>query len=134
MPTTGATTSGQLCTGLLVKVNVGVLVTPSSGVAALYRNGVGLSIFWHGTSTNYHYLSSTLAFKGRANGVFADIATSALLTSADLAAPFGGAAAETAVASVEASVCQKINTGASLQNLHIREWRISAIPIYGGSL
>lgn len=137
MPTTGVATSNQLCTGLLVKVNVAVLVTPSDGgipASALYRNGVGLSIFWQGNSANYHYMPAALAFKGRSNAVFGDIATSALITSADLATPFGGAAAETFVLSVGAAICQKVNSGAGPQNLHIREWRISAIPIYGGGL
>tara|TARA_R100001224_G_scaffold113900_1_gene101966 strand:+ start:2880 stop:3692 length:813 start_codon:yes stop_codon:yes gene_type:complete len=133
MPTTGAATSSQLCTGLLVKVNVGVLVTPASGgqpKGALYSAGMGLSIFWQGNSSTYHWMPSSLAFKSRANAVFADIATTALITKADLDAPFGGAAAETAVFSVGAAICCKQLT----QNLYIREWRISAIPIYGGSL
>jgi hypothetical protein len=130
MDTTGAATSNQLCTGLLVKVNVGVIVSPSSGGAGNYRRGMGLSIFWQGNSGTYHYLPTSVAFKGRANAVFADIATSALITKADLDAPFGGAAPETSVFSVGAAICQFSLS----DSLHIREWRITAIPIYGGSL
>lgn len=133
MPTTGAATSSQLCTGLLVKVNVGVLVTPATGAippSSAYKSGMGLSIFWQGPSATYHYMPSSVAFKGRANGVFADISTSALITKADLDAPFGGAPAEATVFSVGAAICQFALDG----RLHIREWRISAIPIYGGGL
>jgi len=130
MPTTGAATSSQMCTGLLVKVNVGVIRTPDSGAGAQYRRGMGLSIFWQGNSSTYHWMPASLAIRGRSNTAFSDMSTSILITKADLDAPFGGAAAETAVFSVAAAVCQ---FGVSA-NLNIREWRISAIPIYGGSL
>ena len=130
MPTTGAATSSQMCTGLLVKVNVGVIRTPAPGAGAQYRRGMGLSIFWQGNSSTYHWMPASLAIRGRSNTAFSDMSTSILITKADLDAPFGGAAAETAVFSVAAAICQFGVTS----NLNIREWRISAIPIYGGSL
>ena len=130
MPTTGAATSNQMCTGLLVKVNVAVIL-PSN--ANLYWGGLGLSIFWQGTSSpTYHWMPSSAAFNSRANGIFCDMSTSALITKADLDAPFGGAAAETALFSVGAAVC-RTRFDATV-SIHLREWRISAIPIYGGSL
>lgn len=130
MPTTGAATSSQMCTGLLVKVNVGVIRTPTDGAASLYRRGMGLSIFWQGPSATYHWMPASLAVRGRANTAFSDMSTSILITKADLDAPFGGAAAETSVFSVGAAIC----SFGAVNNLNIREWRISAIPIYGGSL
>lgn len=129
MPTTGAATSNQLCTGLLVKVNVAVILPCN---ALNYWGGLGLSIFWQGNSATYHLMPSSVAFNSQANGIFCDMSTSALITKADLDAPFGGAAAETSVFSVAAAVC-RTRFDASV-SIHLREWRISAIPIYGGSL
>ncbi len=135
MPTTGAPTSNQLCTGLLVKVNVAVIVCSDSDTnARAYTSGMGVSIFWQGNSSAYHYLPSSVAFRSRAEGILADVSTSALITKSDLDAPFGGAAAEATLASVGAAVCRPDGAGGVTGPLHIREWRISAIPIYGGAL
>ena len=132
MPTTGTPTSSQLCTGLLVKANVSVLMCPSNATSSSrYFDGMGLALFWQGGSGTYHYLPASVAFKGRGNALVADIATTALITSADLASPFGGAAAETFLFSVGAAVC-RFQT--PVGSLHIREWRISAVPIYGGGM
>ena len=130
MPTTGAATSNQMCTGLLVKVSVSVIL-PGESIASAY-NGMGLSIFWQGNSSTYHYMPSSVAFTSAINGIFCDMSTTVLITDSDLATPFGGAAAETSVFSVAAAVC-RTGTGGAVQ-LNLREWRISAIPIYGGSL
>jgi hypothetical protein len=131
MPTTGVPTSNQLCTGLLVKVNVSVLVPGDADLADAFFEAMGLSIFWQGNSSTYHYMPASVAFVSRANGLFCDMSTSTLINANDLANPFGGAAAETSVFSVAAAVCR---TGPGAVNLHLREWRITAIPIYGGSL
>tara|TARA_R110002110_G_scaffold29784_3_gene105783 strand:+ start:369 stop:1184 length:816 start_codon:yes stop_codon:yes gene_type:complete len=135
MSTVGGVTSAQLCTGLLVKVNVAVMICPSDlSSLAGFGDGLGLAIFWQGNSASYHYMPASAAFSGRGNALVADISTTALITAADLAAPFGGAAAEATVASVGAAICQKTITGAGVTSLYIREWRISAIPILGGAL
>ena len=132
MPTTGVPTSNQLCTGLLVKVNVSVLVPGDANIADGYFQGMGLSIFWQGNSSTYHYMPASVAFISRANGLFCDMSTSTLINANDLANPFGGAAAETSLFSVAAAVC-RTGTGGTVQ-LNLREWRITAMPIYGGSL
>ena len=146
MPTTGAITDTNMCTGLLIKANVAVITTSNSQLiepdndpedAAAYKlpqyatSGMGIALFWTDDLGATHLIQSSEAFSGRAQIDVGDIATSALLTNADTEAIGAGRTVQNVFCAIA-----NFNATSATNNTHlyIREWRISAIPILGGSL
>ena len=143
MPTTGDITDTNMCTGLLIKANVAVITTTDGQMlsiedeprilTSLATSGMGMALFWTDSFNVPHLIQSSEAFAGRAQIDVGDIATSALLTNADTEAIGAG----TTVKNVFCAITNYAAVGypqGGQHGLYIREWRISALPILGGSL
>lgn len=143
MPTTGAITDTNMCTGLLIKANVAVITTSEAqmyfddgegdegATPQFATSGMGIALFWTDDLGAEHLIQSSEAFAGRAQIDVGDIATSALLTNADTEAVGAGRTVQNvfcAIANFSAT------SSVASSHLYIREWRISALPILGGSL
>tara|TARA_R110002167_G_scaffold49478_2_gene144939 strand:- start:1689 stop:2507 length:819 start_codon:yes stop_codon:yes gene_type:complete len=143
MPTTGDITDTNMCTGLLIKANVAVITTSEIQMtdqnlagdyvptAAFATTGMGIALFWTDDLGATHLIQSSEAFAGRAQIDVGDIATSALLTNADTEAVGAGRTVQNVFCAI-ANFSATSSTSSS--HLYIREWRISALPILGGSL
>lgn len=115
------------CTGLLVRLNVSLINFPQSQSTAL---GVVVGIAWEadGALGTYNFLEQSETGVGATISTrqdeminFSDVSTSALITSADT----GGslvARVSGVIATIDGS------------NVTIREWNMSIIPIFGGTL
>ena len=138
MPTTGAITDTNMCTGLLIKANVAVITTSEiemtdagEATPGFATSGMGIALFWTDDLGATHLIQSSEAFAGRAQIDVGDIATSALLTNADTEAVGAGRTVQNVFCAI-ANFSATSSTSSS--HLYIREWRISALPILGGSL
>lgn len=129
-PTTPATglSSTTYCTALLVRLNVSLIEKTSPGS----RDGVVIGIVWEadGALGTYNFLEQSETGVGSEDTSmvleqcpYSDISTAALITSTDT----GGSL----VARVSGVIAQVENAAAGFK---IREWNMSIIPIFGGTL
>jgi hypothetical protein len=118
------------CTGLLVRLNVSLINFPYTGQGHFNAQGVVVGIAWEadGALGTYNFLEQSETGIGATDASsqadminFSDISTSALITSADT-----GGALVARVSGVIATI--------DGYNVTIREWNMSIIPIFGGTL
>lgn len=112
------------CTALLVRLNVSVI---DSGVGT--NEGVAIGLVWEedGALGTYNFLEQSETGSGASSGArnqarYSDLSTSALITADDT-----GGVAIARISGVIASI-------AVSRDLTIREWNMSIIPIFGGTL
>lgn len=117
------------CTGLLVRLNVAI-ISKAEDVFPYARTGVAMGIVWEaeGALGTYNFLEQSETGTGsrrpswnQAN--YSDLSTSALITLDDT----GG----TAIARISGVIAC---IAAEAKDLKIREWNMSIIPIFGGTL
>lgn len=110
------------CTGLLVRLDVGLISQTSTN-----PQGVVIGIVWEDSPASYNYLNQSEACVSNQSGAsnqlqYSNISTSALITAVDV-----GGASMVRVSGVIANM-------QAVANVTIREWTLSVIPIFGGSL
>lgn len=130
-PTTPAAgfSSSTYCTALLVRLNVSVIAKPPPQEFG-DRDGVVIGLVWEadGALGTYNFLDqsetgvgATLVGQVSKMAGYSDLSTSALITSTDT-----GGALVARVSGVVAAM--------GYANVTIREWNMSIIPIFGGTL
>lgn len=126
-PATGFSNT-TYCTGLLIRLNVAIISKTEDPLAA--RTGVAIGIVWEadGALGTYNFLEQSETGTGSKRPTWnqanhSDLSTSALITTGDT-----GGAAIARISGVIACI------GAEAKDLKIREWNMSIIPIFGGTL